>query len=87
MTKRSLNPARFAQFAAIYPECLAQAVASKPEAYGPQVQSSVQNVATKMLAAVETGSYNHNGPSFKLACKRLGIRFTRTAIEAFLAGN
>lgn len=41
-------------------------------------------VTARMRAAFEAGSYNHGGPAMRLACKALGIKHTRTAIEAFL---
>lgn len=46
----------------------------------------VPEVAAKMISAVADGSFNHDSPAFKLACKRLGIKSTRTAILTYWRG-
>jgi hypothetical protein len=42
--------------------------------------------ARKMEWAFASGNYNHDGHAIKAACKALGIKHTRKAIEAFLTG-
>ena len=47
----------------------------------------VAQVAAKMRLAILHRSYSHNGHAFKSTCKRLGIKHTRQAIEAFCFGT
>lgn len=58
---------------------LAAAVGAHPEeyAYGP---AAVPEVASRMRAAIERGTFNHEGRGFRGACRSLGIRHTRGAI-------
>ncbi len=65
-----------------YVPALEAAVAAQPTEYAYPV-SEVPIVAERMRAAFERGSYNHTGYAIKLACKRLGIKHTRGAMEAF----
>jgi hypothetical protein len=41
-------------------------------------------VADRMAAAIRKGSYNHNSHAFRLTCKALGFKHTKTAIEQFI---
>ena len=43
----------------------------------------IPHVTEKMRHALYEGSYNHDGRAIKAACKQLGIKHTRTAMEAF----
>lgn len=44
---------------------------------------SAETTLGRMQAAFITGSYNHDGKALRLACRALGIKHTRTAMEAF----
>lgn len=68
---------------AAYEPALAKAAAAGKYPW-PAADAPV--VAGKMRAAIERGSYHHEGPAMHAACKALGIKYTRTAIEAFLKG-
>ena len=65
----------------VYAPALAECAAEGKYGWRPE---SAPVIAGKMRAAFERGDYNHDGPAIKRACKRLGIKMTRTAIEAFL---
>ncbi len=65
----------------IYREELHKAVAAYPEEYG-FMATTVDAVADKMIAAMKTGSYNKDGRAFKATAKRLGIKYTYTALNA-----
>lgn len=41
-------------------------------------------VTERMQAAIKRGSYSHDGAAFRETCKRLGIKYTRKAIEAYI---
>jgi hypothetical protein len=93
-----MNPAKLAQFRAEYEKQLDIAVRNHPEEYpwaetmtvhgnvahNTQPAKTVHEVADKMMAAIEYGSYNHDGRAFKETCKVLGIKHTRKAINEFL---
>jgi hypothetical protein len=66
-----------------YETALVAAVTEHPDEYGYPV-SDVPKVVERMRAAIQRGSYNHDGYAFKSACKALGIKYTRSAIEAFI---
>lgn len=88
MTARQVNETRFAQWATAYREALPEAVAKWPAEY-PWAANRPEQVAitvAKMLLAFHGGSYNHGGHGIALTCKKLGLRHTRKAIEAFLTG-
>ncbi len=65
---------------------LTRAVNEKPEHYFYPVED-VPLVAAKMRAAILAKSYNKDGYGFKWACKSLGIKWTYTAINEFVANN
>lgn len=65
---------------------LERAVKEKPIDYGFPL-SEVPAVVDRMRAAIERGTYNHAGHALKWTCQGFGIKHTRKAIEAFLAGN
>lgn len=71
------------RFMAEYEPALYNAVRKHPEEYGFPLES-VPIVAARMRTAFERGSYNHEGSGIKAACKALGIKHTRKAIEGFL---
>ena len=49
--------------------------------------ASVAQVADRMIAAITAKSYNKDGRAMKATCKRLGIKHTYTAINAFIAAE
>lgn len=94
-----MNKKKLAEFEKVYFKHLSTAVLEHPEdypwAYGPTEirgnlyskvldRMSVLQVADKMIAAVERGSFNKEGHAFKATCKELGIKHTYKAIDEFL---
>ena len=79
MTTRETNVNRFCES---YSDCLLQALADRPEDYAYR-PDDIPDVADRMRAAFIRGSYNHNGYAMRLACKAVGIKHTRKAMEAF----
>jgi hypothetical protein len=74
------------RFIATYREQLPVAVAKYPDDY-PWAKPgalAIETVADRMAAAIRAGSYNHDGHAFRLTCKALGFKHTRTAIEQFI---
>ena len=84
-----LNPSALASFGDAYRVALADVRNDPKHAadYAWPVCECGIVVADRMLAAIERGTYNHDSPAFRLTCKRLGIKGSRKAIEAFLAGQ
>ena len=82
-TIRKLNQANLIAFKDAYRDGLYQAFQSHPQDYG-FAPEALPFVAAKMTEAIESGSCNHDGRGFKNACKIVGIKHTRTAIEAFI---
>lgn len=87
---------------AVYREELARAVAEHPEEYpwatAPTVihgnlgttilpARTVTEVADKMADAIRTRSYNKDGRAMRATCKRLGIKYTYTAINAVVQAD
>lgn len=70
-------------FMKVYEESLAEAVVKYPDDYKYPV-SEAPAVAVKMRQAILTNTYNHDSKGFKIATKKLGIKHTRKAIEAFI---
>jgi hypothetical protein len=70
------------RFATEYRKALLEAVLNHPEEYGWPV-AQVPQVADKMLAAVEAGTFNHNSRAFRATAKALGIKPTRKALLTF----
>lgn len=76
---------RVETFVSFYGPALMKATEDYPEEYfykGPDVAG----VVSRMRAAFISGSYNHDGRAIKAACKAVGIKHTRTAMEAFFNG-
>lgn len=73
----------FDRFTQVYVEELTQAVLKYPDEYTWPVEN-VPNVAAKMIQAFRAGTYNKDGRAIKGTCKRLGIKYTYTAINAYL---
>lgn len=79
---RQINDANFFRFIVIYTEKLREAVAKHPEVYR-YTQAEVPAVVDRMREAFVRGSYNHDGLAIRNTCKAVGIKPTRTALEAF----
>jgi len=60
---------------AAYTPALKKAVQKYPDDYQWPIEN-VPVVADRMKNALERGSYNHNSPAFRWACKTLGIKPT-----------
>jgi len=78
-----MNTTKLDEFMAVYEPALAEVVTAYPKEYGWPVEE-VPRVATSIRAALVTGGYHHVGRAFKLTTQRLGIKYTRGSIEAFL---
>lgn len=72
------------RFAEAYRRNLHLSVTECPVDYA-YIAGRVDEVADKMLAAIERGSANKDGFAFKRTCKELGIKHTYKAINAFRA--
>ena len=46
---------------------------------------TIESSTAKMFAAMDRGSYNKDGRTFRAACRALGIKHTYAAINAVLA--
>ena len=82
---RQIDNTRLDTFMAHYEPHLTAVVQERPEEYCYPV-STVPQVAQRMRAAFERGSYNHDGLAIARTCRALGLKHTRKAIEAFLSG-
>lgn len=75
------NKERFAEaYRVALTECVQNPKYAEDYFYGVE---QVPGVVVKMLRALDEDTANINGPAFKLACKRLGIKHTQKAIRAF----
>lgn len=80
---RTIDPAKLDTFCAHYGPNLERAVRERPDEYAFPIEE-VPLVLGRMRAALERGSYNHAGHALRWTCKALGMKHTRTAIEAYL---
>lgn len=81
---RIVHPGNLQCFMEVYGPALLFEVQTNPDEYG-YPETEVPKVVERMRAAFERGSYNHDGKAIKATCKFLGIKYTRTAIEAFIS--
>ena len=86
-----MNAERFDQFSQAYRAGLRTAVTSNPDDYaihdGEMAEEYAARVADKMLASIASNPRGVNyggGGGFKLACRALGIKYTRKAIWEYL---
>lgn len=79
---KTLREVQVDRFMVFYSQALAVAVADHPDEYVFKVDM-VPTVAARMQKAFLAGTYNHDGRAIKMACKAVGIKHTRTAMEAF----
>lgn len=85
-TLRIVAPLQLAAFMAVYREELTAAHAARPDLYAFP-SSHLPFVADRMQEAIRRGTYSYDSPAFHSTAKRLGIKPTRTAIEAFLTAS
>lgn len=78
-----VNIGKLDAFMQQYAQALHKAVTEHNAEYGYPVEH-VPAVVAKMKAAIVLGSYSHDGRGFKGACKALGIKHTRKAIEEYI---
>jgi len=78
------NEARFDHFTRVYHEELTAAVRDYPQDFIWTGKHSVTDVVEKMMAAIRTGSYSHDGRAIKATLKRLGIKATYKAVREWL---
>jgi hypothetical protein len=71
-------------FMEAYEPSLREAVLKYPVNYAWPIEN-VPVVAERMKAAIERGTYNYDSHAFKITCRKLGIKHTRTAINEFCA--
>ena len=69
-------------FVSFFATELAKAVVERPDEYGFPVDE-VPIVVNRMRQAFIRGSYNHDGVAIRRTCKCLGLKHTRTAMEAW----
>lgn len=74
------------RFMETYERELTIAVQAYPDEYAYPADT-VPEVAGRMRAAIERGTFNHDGRGFRNTCRALGIKHTRRAIAEFLAGG
>lgn len=70
------------KFADLYRTALKEAVTAQPNSYGFTPEQTDQ-VADRMLASVQKGTFNKEGTAFKSVCKQLAIKHTYQAINRF----
>ncbi|MEN6367754.1 MAG: hypothetical protein ABFC88_13160 [Thermoguttaceae bacterium] len=78
-----MNKAKLDVFMATYIPCLREAVTFHPDDYCYRVED-VPRVANLMRAAIEDGTYSHDGRAMRMTCRILGINHSRKAIAEFL---
>lgn len=76
------NP-KLDKFMDAYVPALHEAVQKYPEMYAWPIEN-VPVVAERMKYAIVRGSFNHDSKAFKITCKNLGIKHTKTAIKQFV---
>lgn len=84
--QRTIDTARLDTFCAAYLPNLERAVRERPGEYCYPVEHC-PTVAAKMRKAFEDGSYNHDGLALRWTRKALGLKDTRSAMEAYFRGE
>jgi len=74
----------FDNFIQVYTEQLEKAVKEYPDEYAFPV-ANVPTVVAKMSVGFKNKTYNKDGRAIKATCKVLGIKYTYTAINEYLA--
>jgi hypothetical protein len=80
-----MRQAKVDEWMVIYIEELKSAITNHPSEYVYGLDQ-VPVVAERMKLAFLNGTYNHDSRAIKGTCKRLGIKTTRKAIEAYFNG-
>ena len=76
MTNREL-------FERTYTEELTAAVLAHPDVYTWPIDA-VPQVSARMMFAIDRKSYSKDSLAMRATCKKLGIKYTYTAIDAFV---
>ena len=76
---------RVETFVSFYGPALKKATEDYPAEYFFK-GDAVAGVVSRMRAAFIEGNYNHNARAIKDACKAVGIKHTRKAMEEFFNG-
>lgn len=71
-------------FTETYTEKLTECVREMPDEYAFP-ESRVPLVVEKMTAAIQAGTFNHDGHAIRRTCRALGIKYTRKAIVEFVS--
>jgi hypothetical protein len=74
--------ARAQEFGKVYEPCLREMLRKHPEQYC-YPESFVPDVVNRMVLAFTAGTYSQDGPAVRMACRQLGIKPTRRAMEEF----
>ena len=72
------------KFLGIYAKYLRARHTNHPQNYAWNI-SSFEWIFKEMSAAIVTGNFLKDSPTFKLTCKELGIKHTYKAIKEFIA--
>lgn len=78
---------RVDEFMKHYEVSLAEAIRIYPKEYEWRHVLTASTVCDRMRAAFVSGTYNHDGRAVRMACKSLGIKHTRTSMEAYFEGR
>lgn len=70
------------KFIVVYEECLYDCVRDNPELYGYSIDD-VPKAVKKMKNGLDKMVFDYSGPAFKMACKKLGIEYSRQSIYKF----
>lgn len=84
--------ARRLHFAEVFEECQESHYLANWDQYGGRMHSAEgrADFRARFLAEVwkgDAGAWDQNGPALKAVCKRLGIKNTRKAINAYVRGE
>lgn len=82
---RTVSEEKISAFCEVYETALVNAITDYPEEYCYPL-SAIPGVIDKMHQAFVAGTYNHDGRALRNACKALGIKHTRTAMEVYFKG-
>lgn len=74
------------RFFDVYEDCLLHCIDTYPDeyAYGPDTAKAIAAKFKAKVAAHGFGGINKDGHAFKMTCKKLGIKHTYKAMEAFV---
>lgn len=81
--KKPINAANLDRFCEVFASVLREARKKYPSSYAWPL-NELPAIVGRMRGALRTGSYSHEGYAFRTSCKRLAIKPTRKAMDAFL---